>query len=451
MKKAMLAVAILMLIPGTALAPSSANEAPVSEVWVANQALNKIQIISEGALVDEIDLSGVVAGPHLVDFSRSGEFAFAGGVVDGGIASIRTSDRTIVDSLMIPGAPAPLVHQAMPTPDGTRLVVAHIANKTLYEVEVAADGTLALGDHFLMLSKAPICTVFSGDKAYVSLASSGVAVVDLTSWTQVGSELPTSGAVQCGMHPLPNGTFLVSSNGGTDATVGVLYRLDPADDSLTELGPVPGADVHGLTVSSSGQRAFATARKSEVLSVMKAADGSLLRTLSLDLTLDTPDTPDAIDYLGGKVYMTLRERGAVAIVDGNGTRTIELGGNLVHGLSVLDRTSPRPRIAQPKHGATLDGARFERATGSVIDDASFIAGARIALRKKTTAGCRWWDPDARKLAARACDDPLWFRPTGSSDWSYRFGSLAAGRYHLRLRAVDEAGHRGRTYSNFMIR
>jgi len=434
--------------PARATFPTAAGTqvSSASEVWVTNQALDNVQIVTGGAVVDEVDLTGVGDGPHSVNFSSNGAYAFVASVVNGAVTSIRTSDRSVAGNLMIPGVSGtapPLSHQAAPTPDGSSLLVAHIANKTLYEVSVAADGALTLGTRSLTFAKAPICTVFTSDgsKAYVSLATSGLVAIDMATFTQIGNEIATTGSVQCGMQPMADGSFLISANGGADATSGILYRLDPATSSLTQIAEIAGRDVHGLTASPDGKHAFATARGSETMSSIDVVSGEIDSSVSLDVTPGVADKPDQADYLDGSVYVTLREIGKLAVVTDSSIQTIDLGGTLVHGVSVLDRAAPTTRVTSPTAGQRINNRRFRSASGVAADDASFVELVQLALRKKTPEACKWWSARRQKLVSRSCARPLWFRAGGDLEWSYEFPTLPAGRYQLRSRGTDAVGNR----------
>jgi hypothetical protein len=70
-----------------------------------------------------------------------------------------------------------------------------------------------------------------------------------------------------------------------------------------------------------------------------------------------------------------------------------------------------------------------------------LAYVEIAVRK--AGGCRWLSSsagDLRKVARGECDDPVWVRVNGTSDWSLRLRrKLPDGRYTLFTRAVTRNG------------
>lgn len=463
--------ALVVAILASALAHSPgtvAQQKLTSEVWLVNQAEDRIHIIIEDFPAGDIDLAGQGDGPHLVNFSPNGQFAFVASENNGAVTAIRTSDRAIVSNLIIPpnqGVAPPFTHQAAPTPDGSRLLVAHLGNRTLYEVDVdRQSGALTLGDKSLTLPRSPVCTVFTedGSKAYVSMFDGGIAVVDADTLTQVG-EIATPGPVECGMEHLPDGTFIVTTNGGSGSSQGVVLRLDPSNDSLTEIMRIDATDIHAVTIDPNGDFAFITARGSERLFTVEVGPQRQTATaqtptssVSLDVTQGVNDTPDQLDFLAGKVYVSLRQVGKLAIVDGPDVTVANLGGDLLHGVAVLDRGRPRSIIERPLSSITLNNQRFRRIRGTSTDGASFIKFVELALKRRGRNGCRWWNGST--LVSRGCRDTLWFRAEGKTIWSYEFNRrLPNGRYVVRVRATDEAGNSerlqevGRTKMFFRLR
>lgn len=439
---------LVMLTLGVAPPETIAQEQLKTEVWLVNQAQDRIHILVDDFPAGDIDLAGNGDAPHLVNFSPDGRFAFVASENNGAVTAIRTSDRAIVSNLIIPanqGVAPPFTHQAAPTPDGSRLFVAHLGNRTLHEVNVDREsGALTLGDQSLVLPRSPVCTVFSedGSKAYVSLFGDGIAVVDVDSLTQIG-EIATAGAVECGMHHLPDGSFIVTSNGGSGSRQGVVSRLDSSNDSLTEIMRIDGTDIHGLTIGPDGETAYITARGSEMLFNVDVGPGQTgtaqtpTSSVSLDVTPDANDTPDQLDFLAGNVYVSLRQVGKLAIVDEPDVAVANLGGDLLHGVAVLDRGRPRSIISRPSSSITLNNKRFHRIRGTSIDGASFIEFVELALKRRGRNGCRWWNGST--LVSRGCTDTLWFRAEGKTEWEYVFNRrLPDGRYVVRVRAHDEA-------------
>ena len=108
------------------------------ELWMTNQRRNSIQVVRDETLIEEIDLGGLRRVPHIVRFSPSGRFAYLASVgLAGDVASpstmvLRTADRTVAATF--PTGPGS--HEASPSPDGERLVVAVGGLKMLTEIVV---------------------------------------------------------------------------------------------------------------------------------------------------------------------------------------------------------------------------------------------------------------------------------------------------------------------------
>src|SRR5262249_28063460 len=182
---------------------SAVSEATESrhEVWVTSQGQDSVAVLSlpGGEILDRVALPAGTQ-PHITTFSRSGAYAYVSGMGSGELVVLRADDRKIVSTLQLYQAG---VHQARVSPDGSTVLVAVVAART--PIRLAADesaetwtvnGSLSLAP----IGKAPICTVFrdDGQRAYISLQPSGIAIIDVPSMSIVGM-LPTDGFIACGM------------------------------------------------------------------------------------------------------------------------------------------------------------------------------------------------------------------------------------------------------------
>src|SRR5215207_10810144 len=252
-----LAFALLaVMVAADVSAEASAPEADQGEVWVTSQGTD----------------------PHIITFSPAGEFAYVSGMGNGDLSIVRADDRQLVAMLDVANAGT---HQAKPSPDGSVLLVAQIATQSL--IKVAADapeawtvaGKLFFGEH----GTTPICTVFrdDGQRAYVSLLPSGIAIVDVPTMELLDT-LPTDGFVACGMVAAKDGrTIVVASSGGG----GHLYRLDTTTDALMDAGTLRAADWHSLNVSANGDVGFGSSPGSDelILVDLGEARASLIATM----------------------------------------------------------------------------------------------------------------------------------------------------------------------------
>src|SRR5215813_15487558 len=109
------------------------------ETWVTLQASDRIAILlgpeARGAL-KAIDLpSGT--GPHITTFSPDGKYAYVSGMGNGDLDVIQTGTRRLLKTLSL-GPTA--THQAKPSPNGSTLLVAQVAQKSLIKVSVDHGG-----------------------------------------------------------------------------------------------------------------------------------------------------------------------------------------------------------------------------------------------------------------------------------------------------------------------
>ena len=317
------------------------------EVWVTSQGTHRLFVLNgDGDIMDTVQLPAG-AGPHITTFSPSSQFAYVSGMGDGKLYVLDADARQVVQTLSL--GPV-LTHQAKPSPDGSILLVANIASKTLFKVLASeSEESWAVDPVSLTLDKAPICTVFRNDggRAYVSLRPSGIAIVDVPTMTVLGT-LDTDGFVACGMIKSRNGkTVTIASSGGG----GHVYRLDTTTDTLSDAGTLGAADWHSLNISSNQQIGFGTSPHSDELILADLTQPTVTNLGSIKLD-PTPgignDQPDALSVRGNRVYVSLRESGKLAIVrveqqtvsyvdlspPNPGFNQISCAGCAIHGVTV---------------------------------------------------------------------------------------------------------------------
>jgi DNA-binding beta-propeller fold protein YncE len=303
---------------------ASAADSEAGEVWVTSQGTHRLFIVhglhGQGGL-ETVDMPAGT-GPHLINFSPDGEYAYISGMGNGNLLVVRGDDRRIVATLNFGTAAG--THQAMPSPDGDELLVAQIPSKRL--IKVAADEgseTWTPTGQELTLDKSPICTIFrdDGERAYVSLLPSGIQAVDVATMTKVGDEIPTDGFVACGMVKQHDGKgiLLASTDGG-----GHVYRLDFATETLESRGTLGASDWHSFRVHPNEKLGFGSVPTGdEVRLVDLESDPVNSVALPLDATPgEDNDEPDHMAVRGNILYATLRESGKLAIVDVN-QRTVD--------------------------------------------------------------------------------------------------------------------------------
>ena len=290
------------------------READSGELWVTSQGTDRLFIVhGQGTSIETIPVPGI--GPHIITFSPLGNYAYVSGMRNGDLSIMRADDRQVVQTLHLGST---LTHQAKPSPDGSVLLVAQLASMRLIKVasDEAAESWQVVGFlSFDSLGKAPVCSVFrdDGQRAYVSLRPSGIAIVDVPTMTYLGT-LETDGFVACGMIKSKRGRMVtVASSGGG----GHIYRLDTATDTLVDAGTLGAADWHSFNISPNEKVGFGTSPHSDeiILVNLTAPVATTIAAVPLDPTLGAGnDEPDALSVRGNTLFVSLRASGQLAIV-----------------------------------------------------------------------------------------------------------------------------------------
>ena len=311
-----LAIVLVIVLSASVVAPT-AQQFDSGELWVTSQGTDRLFIVhGQGSSIETIPVPGI--GPHITTFSPLGDYAYVSGMRNGDLAILRADDRQVVRTLHL--GPT-LTHQAKPSPDGSVLLVAQIASMTLIKVaaDEAAESWHVVGTPLsFAVGTAPICSVFrdDGQRAYVSLLPSGIAVVDVPTMTRIDT-LPTDGFVACGMIRSKRGRIItVASSGGG----GHIYRLDTATDTLVDAGTLGAADWHSFNMSPNEKVGFGTSPHSDeiILADLTGPVVSPIGALQLDPTPGIGnDEPDALSVRGNTLFVSLRASGQLAILKVN--------------------------------------------------------------------------------------------------------------------------------------
>jgi hypothetical protein len=171
---------------------------------------------------------------------------------------------------------------------------------------------------FASLGRAPICSVFrdDGERAYVSLRPSGIAIVDVPTMTHIGT-LATDGFVACGMIKSKRGRIVTVASSGSG---GHIYRLDTSTDTLVDAGTLRAADWHSFNMSPNEKVGFGTSPHSDeiILADLTGPVVSPIGAMQLDPTPGIGnDEPDALSVRGNTLFVSLRASGQLAIVNVN--------------------------------------------------------------------------------------------------------------------------------------
>jgi sugar lactone lactonase YvrE len=300
------------------------------DVWVTSQGTDRLFILhDDGALIQTVPLP-TGTGPHITTFSPLGDFAYVSGMGNGDLLVFRADDRQVIRTLDL--GPV-LTHQAKSSPDGSILFVTQIASSEVIKVAVdeaaetwTVESRLSLGG----LGAAPICTVFrdDGERAYVSLRPSGIAILDVATMHLVGT-LATDGFVACGMIKSKKGRMVtVASSGGG----GHIYRLDTATDTLADAGTLGAPDWHSFAVGPNERLGLGSSPNSDEVVIVDLTSRVPCRgpwcqeqltarnvgTIPLDPTPGVGnDEPDALAIRGSTVFVSLRASGQLAIIKAN--------------------------------------------------------------------------------------------------------------------------------------
>jgi DNA-binding beta-propeller fold protein YncE len=298
-----------------------ANKPPKlgGDLWTTSQKNGIVFTTNpQGIVEDQISLPG--AGPHITTFPPSQDFAYVGGMLDGKLYVIDGDSHAIVSTLQV--GPA-LAHQAKPSPDGSTLLVSVIANQTVVKVaanEAAQTWSIVSSASTSQFGKPPICTVFraDGQRAYVSLNPSGLAILDVPSMTFTG-ELATDGFIACGMIKASNGTQVTIASSGSG---GHIYTLDMTTDTLTDRGTLGAPSWHSFIVTADGTRGFGTSPLSDQVIVADLTTnpvtnlGAITFASAPGTSDDQPDAMGGGELLTGKTMaVSLRAAGKIAFVD----------------------------------------------------------------------------------------------------------------------------------------
>jgi DNA-binding beta-propeller fold protein YncE len=308
---------VLVIVCNASVVARTAQQSDSGELWVTSQGTDRLFIVhGQGSSIETIPVPGI--GPHIITFSPLGDYAYVSGMRNGDLSILRADDRQVVQTLHL--GPT-LTHQAKPSPDGSVLLVAQLASMSLIKIdsdEAAESWQVAASLSFAPLGRAPICSVFrdDGERAYVSLRPSGIAIVDVPTMTHIGT-LDTDGFVACGMIKSKRGRIVtVASSGGG----GHIYRLDTATDTLADAGTLGAADWHSFNMSPNEKVGFGTSSGSDeiMLADLTGPLASAIAALRLDPTPGIGnDQPDALSVRGNTLFVSLRASGQLAIVNVN--------------------------------------------------------------------------------------------------------------------------------------
>lgn len=367
-------------LPSTPVAPSAAvaggesRSVGRSEVWAVDQSNSssagyggRIHIFAAPDLMgsaassatptDVIDLAGATAAlcmsqtganpvrPHMLFFNAGHSHAVLSFVASGHVVVFGAAMRRPVACLRTaPGAGgARQAHAAVPSPDGSFILVANQNGKLLERIDSDfAAGTFVMNPAatinlatcttpngaacqgpVLRPDNAPICPVVgsSGDRAWVTLRGGGLFVVDPTQTPMrivAEYDRTTVHPNGCGGQEAARSMY-INSGGGTAANLHEfdIYKFPLTGYAASNAPNVPAPVVvfsddvapresHGTALVNGNLWAFD--RGANVAEVFDAASGAHLRTVSLLGGPSSDPTPDLADISpsGNRIFVTLR-------------------------------------------------------------------------------------------------------------------------------------------------
>jgi YVTN family beta-propeller protein len=323
------------------------------EIWVANQGLDKIQIV-DGASMKvvseiEVDTDGkpATSKPHMIIFSPDYKYAYVANVGSApktnNILVIRTSDRKVVATL----PSGPTTHAVTPSPDGKRAFATSVGSDTL--VEIMTDGSkenftlgreIPVGDGPGGVKDRPICVFFSADskKAYVTnggdpvavdpLSTGSISIIDVESGKQT-KQFMNVGQEACGLALSKDGGRIYINVGGY---VNSYWIIDTKTDAVLKQGNTAGTDSHGIRLTPDGKELWLANRLSNSITILDTTSNMIVARIA-----DAGDRPDLMDVSpDGKLAFAILRGLAV-------TKTIHDVSGKEPGLAVFD-VKERKRI-----------------------------------------------------------------------------------------------------------
>jgi DNA-binding beta-propeller fold protein YncE len=208
------------------------------------------------------------------------------------------------------------VHQASPSPDGALLLVAQQTTREV--IKVAADPDAAsltvLGSLAIAAPARPVCSIWvpGTNKAYVSLNTEDLLIIDVPTMTQIGV-IDMAGQSRCNYVWSKNGkTLYVPAENGTDS---FLYAIDPRTDQATLLHTFAGVpDLHTPELSISGQKLHIIGRGTDAFYTFDLRRNRVTETFELG-TPGVVDQPDGMVVKGNRAFINFKRTGQMAFVN----------------------------------------------------------------------------------------------------------------------------------------
>ena len=312
------------LIIGMLLCGPMPAQAVSFEIWVANQGLDKIQILDGESLKVTAEIDADTDGkpatskPHMVLFSPDFKYAYVANVGSApktnNILVISAADRKIVATL--PSGPS--THAVTPSHDGARAWATSVGSDTLIEVladpakgEFKLGREIPVGDGPGGMKDRPICAFFTADskKVYVTnggdpsaldpLSTGSISVIDVASGKQT-KQINNVGQEACGLALSKDGGKIYINIGGY---VNTYYVINTKTDAVLTQGNTAGFDSHGTRITPDGKELWLANRQSNNIVILDTATDAIIAKID-----NAGDRPDLLEFSpdGSLAFATLR-------------------------------------------------------------------------------------------------------------------------------------------------
>jgi YVTN family beta-propeller protein len=325
------------------------------EIWVANQGLDKVQVL-DGRIFPiiaeiELDQDGqpATSKPHMLLFSPDYRFAYVANVGTGTVTIIDASSKKIV--AQIPTGKG--AHAPVPSPDGERVFVANPGDNTVTEIMTDTRRRSFNMGRTITTGTRPICLMFTADsqKAYVSLGgdpkaedptqTGGIEVIDVTRG-EVIKRFPNTGKNGCGLIRSKDGQKMFANVG---EPIDQWMVFDTKTDEMLHVSNTEVKDAHAMWLSSNGKELWIFGRQSNDVAIFDTVTYMKIGSVSVG------ERPDIADVSPGGKLLFIALRGQAVTGDPHAH------SGSTPGVAVLDVASKKQiqtlALAGDPHGLAI--------------------------------------------------------------------------------------------------
>ncbi len=293
-------VFFLAMTTGVMAWQTASAQAEGFEIWVANQGLDKVQVL-DGRTFQiiaemELDQDGqpATSKPHMLLFSPNYRYAYVANVGTGTVTIIDAKTQKIV--AQIPTGKG--AHAPVPSPNGQRVFVANPGDNTVTEILTDTRRGIFQVGRTIPTGTRPICLMFTADskKAYVSLGgdpkaedltkTGGIEVIDVDQG-KVVKRFENTGKNGCGVIRSKDGRKMFANVG---EPIDKWMAFDTKTDEMLHVGSTEVKDAHAMWISPNGKELWIFGRQENQVAIFSTATYAKMGTFSVG---DRPDIADA--------------------------------------------------------------------------------------------------------------------------------------------------------------